>query len=82
MVSESKSKTVVVYSDEVGNEPYSIWLNNLRDDKIIERIRVRVRRLENGLFGDCKPVGEGILELRLFFGAGYRIYFGEEKITL
>ena len=37
-----------------------------------------MRRLERGLYGDCEPVGEGVLELRMFFGPGYRVYFGED----
>jgi putative addiction module killer protein len=37
-----------------------------------------VRRLESGLYGDCEPVGEGVSELRMFFGPGYRVYFGED----
>jgi putative addiction module killer protein len=40
------------------------------------RVRVRLRRLEVGLFGDCEPVGEGVLEMREHVGAGYRVYFG------
>jgi putative addiction module killer protein len=40
--------------------------------------KIRVRRIESGLYGDCEPVGEGVLELRMFFGSGYRIYFAEE----
>ena len=37
-----------------------------------------MRRLESGLYGDCEPVGEGVSELRMFFGPGYRVYFGED----
>lgn len=54
------------------------WLNNLKDPTIRMRIRRRLDRLELGNLGDCKPVGEGVSELRLAFGSGYRIYFAEE----
>ena len=39
----------------------------------------RVSRLQQGNYGDCEPVGEGVSELRLFFGSGYRVYFGEQE---
>ena len=78
MARQVQPKTVVAYADENGNEPYTEWLASLKDEKTKERIRVRVRRLEDGLYGDCEPIGEGLSELRLFFGAGYRVYFGEE----
>ena len=79
MAKEIQPKTVLAYIDEQGNEPFVDWLESLKDRKTAERIRVRIRRLESGLYGDCKPVGEGVLELRLFFGSGYRVYFGEDK---
>jgi putative addiction module killer protein len=41
------------------------------------RILARVSRMQQGNYGDCKPVGEGVSELRMFFGSGYRVYFGE-----
>lgn len=71
-------KTVLVYADESGYEPYTAWLASLKDKKTRQRIRVRIRRLQSGNYGDYKPVGDGVSELRLFFGVGYRIYFGEE----
>lgn len=48
-------------------------------------MRARIRRLEAGIFGDCKPVGEGVLELRIDVGAGYRLYcarHGHELVLL
>lgn len=42
------------------------------------RVRVRIDRLEDGLLGDVKPAGEGVSELRLDFGPGYRVYFGQK----
>lgn len=78
MAQEIKPKTVIFYADQNGHEPYTDWVNNLRDKAGQRRIRSRIRRLEQGLFGDCEPVGEGVSELRLFFGPGYRVYFGED----
>lgn len=71
-------KTVLVYEDENGKEPFSEWFKSLRDIQGKARIEARIRRLSDGLFGDCEPVGEGVRELRMFFGPGYRVYFGEE----
>lgn len=79
MTREIVPKNVVIYADEQGAEPYTVWLDGLKDQKTRERIRVRIRRLESGLYGDCEPVGDGVSELRLFFGSGYRVYFGEDK---
>lgn len=53
------------------------WLRRLRDREGQLRIRKRLVRLSNGHFGDCKSVGAGVHELRLFFGPGYRVYFME-----
>ncbi len=71
-------KQVVVYANQDGYEPFSAWLEALRDTKGRQRIQARIRRLEQGLYGDCKVIGEGVSELRMFFGPGYRVYFGEQ----
>ena len=70
------------YSTQSGREPFTEWFESIRDRTIINRIERRINRLENGNFGDCKPVGEGVFELRLHFGPGYRIYFGEVANTI
>ncbi len=71
-------KTVIVYQDENGNEPYLNWLESIKGKQTKARIQIRVRRLQNGLYGDCQTIGEGVFELRLFFGSGYRVYFGQD----
>ncbi|MDE1901857.1 MAG: type II toxin-antitoxin system RelE/ParE family toxin [Alphaproteobacteria bacterium] len=77
MTGESKPKQVLVYANRKGFEPFTDWLYGLRDVMGRKRILARVVRLEYGDYGDCEPVGEGLSELRLFFGPGYRVYFGE-----
>ena len=62
------------YRREDGWEPFTEWLNGLRDLKAQARIRMRLNRLALGNFGDCEPAGEGILELRVHVGPGYRVY--------
>ena len=55
------------------------WFTNLRDKKARARIQARIDRIEIGNFGDVTPVGEGVSELRIFYGPGYRVYFVKQK---
>jgi putative addiction module killer protein len=57
-----------------GRIPLDDWLNGMRDKTSAAVVRMRIRRMEAGNFGDCKPVGEGVSELRMDIGAGYRLY--------
>lgn len=75
-------KTVIVYQTAVGREPFTEWLNSLRDPTSRRRILKRLLRLEQGHYGDFESVGDGINELRFFFGAGYRVYFAEDGDTI
>lgn len=70
-------KTVETYITTAGREPFIEWLEPLRDKESRARVRARLERIKLGIFGDCAPVGEGIFELRFFFGSGLRVYFGE-----
>jgi len=66
-------------------ESYTKWIDGLRDVKARARILVRVERLAMGNPGDAKPVGEGVSELRIHYGPGYRVYykkFGQQIIIL
>lgn len=75
-------KRIIVYQNASGREPFTDWLNSLRDPTTRRRILKRLRALEQGHYGDVKSVGNGINELRFFFGAGYRVYFAEDGETL
>ena len=64
---------------------YAAWFRSLRDRVTQGRIVARIERLRLGNFGDAKSVGDGVLELRMTFGPGYRVYFtrrGERIILL
>lgn len=61
-----------------GDEPVTEWLTSLRDKQAQAKLRIRLKCLEAGIFGDCESVGEGVLELREHLGAGYRVYFGRD----
>jgi len=63
----------------VQTESFRRWEQNLKDRRVKTIIASRLFRLANGLPGDVKPVGEGILELRIHIGAGYRIYFKPQR---
>jgi putative addiction module killer protein len=56
---------------------YQDWFTGLADMQVQTRIAARVRRLTLGNAGDAEPVGEGVSELRLHFGAGWRVYYTE-----
>jgi putative addiction module killer protein len=56
-------------------EAYQKWFDKLADDRAKARIRVRIRRLEEGNPGDVKPAGDGVPEMRIDYGRGYRLYY-------
>ena len=61
---------------------YATWFESLRDRMAKTRILIRIRRASLGNFGDVKPVGEGVSELRVDYGPGYRVYFLRKGETL
>ena len=63
-------------------EAYFQWFDRLGDRQARARIDARIRRLSLGNPGDVKPVGEGVSELRIDFGPGYRVYFVRRSRTL
>jgi putative addiction module killer protein len=69
-------REVRIYEDGKGERPFESWLGRLRDGKSRAIIRERIARLTLGNFGDCKPVGGEVFELRVAFGPGFRVYYG------
>lgn len=57
---------------------FSEWFTGLRDRNARVRIQARIDRVELGNLGDCQPVGEGISEMRIHYGPGYRVYFVQQ----
>jgi len=73
---------VLRYQRPDGSVPVTEWLAALRDAQIKARMLMRIKRVEAGLFGDCQPVGDGVLELREHVGAGHRLYLGRHGAQL
>ncbi|MDE1495138.1 type II toxin-antitoxin system RelE/ParE family toxin [Xenorhabdus bovienii] len=55
------------------------WLKSLKDRIAKAKILIRIERMEEGNFGDVEPVGAGVLELRIHYGQGYRVYFANKN---
>lgn len=70
-----KEFKISIFVTNDGKSPFLDWLNSIKDVQTQRRIRLRIDRLTLGNFGDTKSVGDNLFELRLFFGAGYRVYY-------
>lgn len=63
---------IEIYQTDTGKRPFGQWLKDIKDHLTKAKIRLRLDRLEMGNFGQCEPVGEGVFELKIDFGPGYR----------
>ncbi len=61
---------------------FDTWFSKLSDKLAARRIQARIDRAEDGNFGDCEPVGEGVSEMRIHFGSGYRVYFIQRGVDI
>ena len=73
--------TILEYLDAAGRSPFREWFDEL-DATAAARIAVALARLEQGNLSNAKGVGEGVLEYRIDFGPGYRVYLGRDGNTL
>ena len=63
-------------------EVFDTWFSGLNDARAKARIAARIRRAEEDNLGDCAPVGEGVSEMRIHYGPGYRVYFLQRGLEL
>lgn len=75
-------KEIKYYAGPNGKEPYTEWFNGIRDAKTKAIIAVKIDRMKLGNFGDCESIGEGLSELKIYYGPGYRVYFGQIGNTI
>ncbi|MBE9186935.1 type II toxin-antitoxin system RelE/ParE family toxin [Microcoleus sp. LEGE 07076] len=79
---EVQPKEIQRYTTPDGRVPFSEWLDSLRDLKAKFKIDGRLDRVGTGNLGDYRSVGEGVYELRINYGPGYRVYFGQVGTTI
>jgi len=77
----SKNK-ILIFKTKDNKEPLIDWLNSIKDIVVKARIKSRLERIDKGNLEDIKNLKGGLYELRLFFGPGYRIYYGKIKRTI
>ncbi|MBP7991068.1 MAG: type II toxin-antitoxin system RelE/ParE family toxin [Rhodocyclaceae bacterium] len=68
----------IIYTTKI----FDSWYQKLKDREAARFIQVRIDRAEDGSFGDCKPIGEGVSEMRLHVGPGYRLYFMQQGLEI
>jgi len=79
---EVQPKEIQRYIASDGKNPYDQWFYSLRDINAQAKIISRLNRIADGNLGDYRSVGEGVCELKINYGLGYRIYFGQIGITI
>lgn len=65
------------YLSPAGDDPYAQWLAGLADRQAKARVLVRVLRMAAGNFGECRPLSDGVWELKIDHGPGYRVYYAQ-----
>src|SRR5207244_12750000 len=79
---EAVEREMRIYRTREGRVPYLDWFNTLRDPQAQQKIQARIARIRLGNFGHTRSVGEGVQELKIDYGPGYRVYFGQDGTKL
>lgn len=79
---EAQPREIRNYETVEERSPFAEWLDCLRDMRARVKIEKRLERVRSGNLGDYRSVGEGVFELRIDYGPGYRVYFGQIGSTI
>ncbi len=79
---EAQPRDIQRYITSNGKVPFADWFDVLKDSRAKVRIEARLERVKLGNLGDYRSVGEGVCELRIKYGSGYRVYFGFRGSTI
>ena len=79
---EVSERQVENYICPDGSCPFEDWMDSLRDQRARDIVRARIARVRLGNLGNCEPVGGGVMELKIDYGPGYRVYFGQVGMKL
>jgi putative addiction module killer protein len=79
---ENLPYTLSYYLTEAGDKPFKEWLDGLKDIMARQKVRIRLDRVRLGNLGKNRSVGEGVYELKIDYGPGYRVYYGLDKKTV
>src|SRR5438045_3961645 len=79
---EARERQVRIYATPQGRTPYMEWFNSLRDARAKQKIDARIGRVRLGNLGQTRAVGEGVFELKIDYGPGYRVYFAQDGVQL
>lgn len=74
---EASPKTLKLFCLRSGSTPFAEWFSKLRDDRAKQKILARLARVRAGNLGQTNSIGEGVQELKIDYGPGYRVYFGQ-----
>ena len=78
----AQPRALQIYETPDGKRPFQEWIDSLKHHEAQGRVLARLERVRLGLLGDCRSVGNGVSELRIDTGPGYRVYFGRDGGTL
>jgi putative addiction module killer protein len=75
-------KTLIIYENSTGKRPFSEWFESLKDQRARAAVDARLIRLRTGNFGLCRSLKNGVWELKIDLGPGFRVYFAQQGETV